>query len=367
MRCFSKAILICLATVFGCTKEHVVEVDTTFDTQWTPTFKITGNNYHRIQFVLDPPPRKTLYRNIVDYSIEYRSLNLASYSVFRRFLMNERPIPDLRLFFLGQANLPEDSLYIFRLVATHRDSTRRISADTVVRIPIIRGRIIRSVRLFPNFFVQAFGFANGFLYALSNNSLFKVDVSTESFVSLSDSVWPDDRSLSYYRTLALYGQTVFIVEPTRIPGAANIVKVFDVSPFRLRTSFTIQAPQGATLFDLCVDGDALYALWIQGRVLDQQITKHDAVNGRTLQTYPAVSRTSGIFDGLFSDGVNLWATYWWLLDNRFVRIDPSTMTTIEEHRNPIYSTSKNAAWDGPDIWIWDLEHSTFSKVHPEGL
>jgi hypothetical protein len=160
---------------------------------------------------------------------------------------------------------------------------------------------------------------------------------------------------------------MYIVEPTLSQITSVTVKRFGLSPFRLLGYFSLATPSGGTIVDISYHRGALYGLWRFTSVSDQQITRHDPITGTTLESYPRVLLNTGMYRSLYSDGTNLWAMFSASYDNRFSRLDMETMNVLEEHRNPIYSTSKNCTWDGPDLWVFDYQDDAFVKIHPEGL
>jgi hypothetical protein len=120
-------LLLLLTALFGCTKQHVVEADTTYDTQWTPQINIVGNNYHRVELLLDMPPRKTLYRNIADFKIQYRRSGAVLFSVLATLPFDRWSAPQWHVLYGTEHSLTEDSNYSFRMVVSYTDSTQRVS------------------------------------------------------------------------------------------------------------------------------------------------------------------------------------------------------------------------------------------------
>jgi hypothetical protein len=53
-------------------------------------------------------------------------------------------------------------------------------------------------------------------------------------------------------------------------------------------------------------------------------------------------------------------------DSRITSIDPVTMNTVKENRNPIFR-STGLTWDGANFWVIDYETQTFAKIKLEGM
>lgn len=369
-----KRLMVCMVgslVLLGCTEKLPLDPIYTDDTDWTPMITLNYNNYHRIEYTIDRPPRKELLRNILYYRIQARSSGGSNFFTIDSVvgILPSYIYPQSSFYRTSLPLLSYNTNYTLRAAVTYRAGVVRISNEIQFRTPVERGKALKQVLVpkkvpFDNYwFENVLAFHKGKLLVLRDEQLFQVDTSSGNATLLKNNFLPPpDYPNRTFRSMAVCGDTVIAFYTGRSSSTHTLVRL-DLNTLAVDSSLVIASPE-KHIVSITGQGPLLYLLWLSnGR---EQVSVVNPRTGQTLQTF-----SDGVLGfpypySICSDGSNLLAPVNSWFDNRIVRFDASSLTVLEQQHNPIFSP-QSLTWDGKYFWTIDRESNAIVKLQLEGM
>ena len=368
----SFAILVYTSVFFGCTEKLPLSPTYSIDTDWTPAISIYQNGYQRVEVLVDRPTRKQLWRNISYLTLQARKSQLSSYDDIDtlkgtyaapadNYYINQAPI-----YFLSKPRLEFDADYTLRFSVRFGTGETHYSNALAIKTPREVGKVLKRINPGELYYVpfQFFlSFWRGSLLLLKSGEVIQVDTASGQQVSLKTDFHSPNGGGSYFRTFTVLGDSAFSFYSDSYDGSRVRLVSLNLSTLHVDSSITVSAP-GQGLSALLAHRGELFGLWwSQG---NQQFGVINPRTGEIIRWF-SESPSSGMSPwGISSDGTCVFYSTSNTFDNRIIAFDPVSARTVQENRNPVYS-STGLAWDGSNFWVFDDETQTFAKLKLDGM
>lgn len=323
---------------------------------------------------MDRPPRKELLRNILLYTVEVRSKNSAAFTTIDSIpgVINFPAyiFPRFPFYYRSKPVFSYNTDYTLRVSVHYRSGNVKTSNQFSFITPLERGKVLRRLPLplkvpyDTYWFGNLLAFHKGKLLVLRDEQLFQVDTSTGNATLLKNNFLPPpDYPNRTFRSMAVCGDTLIAPYDTWSAQAHTLVRLDFIT---LRVDSTLDIPsQGKFIQSMTGQDSLIHLLWglPPGR---QQIAVVNLRTRKTLRTFPDVPARILYPYAMCFDGINFWTAENLSFDNKIVRFDPSSLTILEQHRNPIFSP-EGLTFDGKYFWTIDRDTQTIVKLQLEGM
>jgi hypothetical protein len=365
-------LLLGLLLLSSCTEEMPVDAVYTNDMDWTPSIVLSHNDYQRVAFTIERPPRKELLRNILWYRIQVRSGTSTSYQ-------NVDSIPGGNIIppypywsyysyrsypytYTSRAMFSSGTTSSLRVEVQYRLGITHSTSDLTFTSPPERGMILKRIPLPKKISTSDWGnqhiaFYRGRLLVLRDDELWSVDTASGQSTILLQNFRPRQQNPAFsYNAVSVAGDSLV----AWFWNAPDYV-VVNLDLKTLKTDSIVIPPfSGRYLNQMKTDGSQLYGLWLNYNGDSSWFCLHDRHTGVVLKSSAgSPNLTSYPYDYCWASGS------WWFslrrdFDNRMIRFDPQTLATLEDRPNPVFSTHE-LAWDGANFWEIDEEAGTIVK------
>ncbi len=369
----SFAILVCSSVFCGCTEKLPLSPVYSNESDWTPAISLYQSGYQRVEVLIDRPTRKELWRNISFLTLQARKSQLPGFNDIdtlkgtyaaptENYNWNQLPI-----YFLSKPRLGFDADYAIRLSVRFGTGETHYSNELAVKMPPSIGKVLKRIQFQEGSydpFRVFLAFYQGSLLFLQNTEIIQVDTGSGLRVSVKrDFRPPSDRSPLLLAFTVLADTAYSFYRETDDYSKSRLISL-DLRTLHVDSSTTIATP-GKGLTTIMSHRGELYGFWWTSPG-NQQAGIINPHTGEVLRWFSETPGFDGLLNNLSSDGINLFYCRTADFDNRIVAVDPVTMNTVKENRNPIFS-SICLTWDGANFWVVDSETQTFAKIKLEGM
>lgn len=352
----------------ACNEKLMFEPITTTDSDWTPSVVVMANDYQRIRYGIQGPPRKELLRNIVSYVTQIRQVQ-TGIVVFNHSDGNY--ISPAYLYGGQDSYWPNTSepvlqyrtAYSVQVTVNYLSGSPKSSEPVLFTTPAESSSVVRRISIPQDDMsigmTLAFHKKEFFVCSPYLSKLMKYDSSTGQRTVISNSFAPpreisDD---SYYSSLTVVGDTLYTFCSNRDSNVFTLVSV-DLNTLRVNSSVSMSLP-GKQLQEISGYGSSLLGLWYGNN--KQQIVRIDPTTGTIIDSYPESSWGIYSAQDVVWDGKNIWVSATFSFNTRLTKYDPATLQPISQLHNPVLYPM-GIAWDGDSFWVIDLETGTISKL-----
>jgi hypothetical protein len=357
----------------GCTEKLPLSPVYSNDADWTPAISLYQNGYQRVEVLIDRPTRKELWRNISFLTLQARTSTNASYDDIDT-LNGTSAAPTeayggvYPIFFQSKPRFDFGTDYSVRVASHFGTGEIRFSNELAVRTPPSIGKVLKRLTPQEPSYYPAdlyLSFHRGSLFMLRQYQISRVDTGNGQVTPVKvDFRPPYDKS--QYRLLGwtVIADTAYSFYPESDDYTKKRLVSLNLNTLHIDSNITISTP-GKGLVTIVSHRAELYGFWWTTSGSKQA----GIINPRTGEVIRWLPETSGYLsasDGTSSDGTNIFYCRSVDYDSRITSIDPVTMNTVKENRNPIFR-STGLTWDGANFWVIDYETQTFAKIKLEGM